>query len=144
LDASKAKQSAGVTGRAVLIRAVYRLQMFLMQQHVIFPRNMNPSSQPPDFKTQRMQPWRLEISAGRCDARCLPSATEMAAVGWSRLRSSPFAGCREIFWKRQPNHHLSGSAELVDQVRSPIPGSKHTAVSMISEISPKGRVIVDL
>jgi hypothetical protein len=75
LDATKVNRLVRVTGSAVLIYAVYCLQMFLMQRHVIFPRYMIPSSYPPDFKTLHIEPWWLETSAGKVDAWSLPPAT---------------------------------------------------------------------
>jgi hypothetical protein len=75
LDATKANRLVRVTGSAVLIYAVYCLQMFLMQRQVIFPRYMIPSSQPPDFKNLRIEPWWLGTLVGKVDACYLPPAT---------------------------------------------------------------------
>lgn len=61
-------------GSALLIYVAYCALMFFAQRHVLFPRYMIPSPQPPDFKAQRIEPWWLETSFGKVEAWYLPPA----------------------------------------------------------------------
>jgi len=68
LDATKVNRLLNLIGSALLIYVAYCALMFFAQRHVLFPRYMIPSPQPPDFKAQRIEPWWLETSFGKVEA----------------------------------------------------------------------------
>jgi len=74
LDATKVNRLLNLIGSALLIYVAYCALMFFAQRHVLFPRYMIPSPQPPDFKAQRIEPWWLETSFGKVEAWYLPPA----------------------------------------------------------------------
>jgi len=74
LDATKVNRLLKLIGSALLIYVAYCALMFFAQRHVLFPRYMIPSPQPPDFKAQRIEPWWLETSFGKVEAWYLPPA----------------------------------------------------------------------
>jgi pimeloyl-ACP methyl ester carboxylesterase len=72
LDATKVNRLVNVIGSAVLIYAAYCLLLFLAQRHVLFPRYMIPSPEPPALKAMRIEAWWLETSFGKVEAWYLP------------------------------------------------------------------------
>jgi pimeloyl-ACP methyl ester carboxylesterase len=68
------KRLVKVIGSAVLIYAVYCLLLLFVQRHVLFPRYMIPTPEPPALKATRIEPWWLETSFGKVEAWYLPPA----------------------------------------------------------------------